>query len=120
MEETHKIKEEETQFENANEYEEYDKTILQRLWDKIMRCNDSDNDEDCLRIAAGIILCIGLAMALYLLFTQSFIKTDYYFIKDEYKFNFPGFIAAFATGFCSVVTYYFLRVIANISDRLRK
>lgn len=111
----------EAQKEENHEYEEYvdyDKTLLQRLWGKIMRSNDNDNDEDSLRIAAGIILCAGMIFALYLLFTQSFIKTSQYF--DEHEFYFPGFITAIATGFSSIVTFYFLRVIANISDRLKK
>lgn len=62
------------QGEAYNEYEEYDKPMLRRMWDKIMR-SGSGNDEDSLRIAAGIILCMGIIASLYLLFTLSFIKT---------------------------------------------
>lgn len=87
------------------------------MGNEISKQNITENAENTLRIVANIILIIGVLATIVLLFTIVVVKDPLHHYQKV--FSSEGFSVTVGTFLTVLVTWALLRVIANISYRLK-
>lgn len=83
--------------------------------------NTVDNSaENTLTTIATIVLVCGIIASVICLFTIVWIKDPRYTYHTEYMFNSSGFVTTIMVLFSSLISWSFMKVLANISITLKE